>query len=192
MKGRRMSSDLTTTAEESSEVHEEMIGEAFDGEEEKGSSSSGKKKLILIIGGLVTLFLIGFGVLYFTSLGNGIFGRTEPHEGVSEKKEVDIDKVQYTNLPELLINLRTADGRSAFLKAVFIIESSSEEISKKVDKLKPVLSDQFQVYLRELDIEDLKGSAGMERIRLELIKRTNSLIAPEQISNVLFKDFLVQ
>ncbi len=52
--------------------------------------------------------------------------------------------------------------------------------------------DNFQVYLRELRIEDLKGSAGMYRLREELLTRVNAAIAPAKVHDVLFKEMLVQ
>ena len=56
----------------------------------------------------------------------------------------------------------------------------------------PRIMDNFQVYLRELRIEDLKGSAGMYRLREELLTRVNAAAAPAKIQDVLFKEILVQ
>jgi flagellar FliL protein len=56
----------------------------------------------------------------------------------------------------------------------------------------PRIMDNFQVYLRELRIEDLKGSAGMYRLREELLVRVNAAAAPAKVRDVLFKEMLVQ
>jgi flagellar FliL protein len=56
----------------------------------------------------------------------------------------------------------------------------------------PRIIDNFQVYLRELRIEDLRGSAGMYRLREELLLRVNASAAPARIVDVLFKEMLVQ
>lgn len=145
-----------------------------------------------IILGIIGLFIIGvIGFLFLTPAGKKLLGK-EADQIESSTERVDIQKVAFTQLPEILINLRTADGRSSFLKATFVVESPSEEISKKIDKIKPLLVDQFQIFLRELDVDDLKGSAGMMRVRQELLSRANSLVAPEKVSNVLFKEFLIQ
>jgi flagellar FliL protein len=52
--------------------------------------------------------------------------------------------------------------------------------------------DSFQVYLRELRVEDLKGSAGMYRLREDLLRRINEAARPVKISDVLFKEMLIQ
>ncbi len=56
----------------------------------------------------------------------------------------------------------------------------------------PRIIDNFQVYLRELRVEDLKGSAGMYRLREEMLIRVSAAVAPAKINDVLFKEMLVQ
>ena len=46
--------------------------------------------------------------------------------------------------------------------------------------------------LRELRIEDLQGSAGMYRLREELLRRVRAATAPAKVRDVLFKEMLVQ
>lgn len=180
-----------------SDIEENEIGQEDGVEEVVIDKPKGSKKLLFVILGIVSILLIGAAVIFFTPLGNGILGKNEAAEGEQassseKKKEIDITKVEFATLPEILINLRSSDGRSSFLKATFIIECPNEEVSKKIDKIKPLLVDQIQVYLRELEVEDLRGSAGMQRIRQELVTRSNALLTPEKINNILFKEFLVQ
>ena len=52
--------------------------------------------------------------------------------------------------------------------------------------------DSFQVYLRELRVADLKGSAGIYRLREDLLRRVNEAAQPVKINDVLFKEILVQ
>ena len=56
----------------------------------------------------------------------------------------------------------------------------------------PRIVDNFQVYLRELRLEDLRGSAGLYRLREELLSRVNIAAQPAQVNDVLFKEMLVQ
>lgn len=147
---------------------------------------------IFIIIGVVLLLLIGgtLGFLFLTPTGKALLGKetTEHHE----EEKFDIKNISFITLPEILLNLRSSDGRQVFLKVTFVIEIASPKIGEKIEKLKPMIIDQYQTYLRELDIDDLKGSAGVERMRQELVSRTNSLLTPDKINNVLFKDFLIQ
>ena len=56
----------------------------------------------------------------------------------------------------------------------------------------PRIVDNFQIYLRELRIEDLRGSDGIYRLREELLARVNAAVAPVKVTDVLFKEMLVQ
>ena len=57
----------------------------------------------------------------------------------------------------------------------------------------PRIEDTFQVYMRELRASDLAGSAGLYRLREELmLRRVNVAIHPARAEAVLFKDVIVQ
>jgi len=56
----------------------------------------------------------------------------------------------------------------------------------------PRIIDNFQVYLRELRLEDLRGSAGMYRLREELLTRVVAAAQPVRVKDVLFKEMLIQ
>lgn len=170
------------------------ISEEATTESAQPVTEKSNKKIIIIGASAILIICLMSIILIFTSFGQKLMGKEEKNKEhtIEQKQEVNMETVQFTTIPEILINLRTADGRSSFLKAQFIIQSPTEETSKKIEKIIPVLADQFQVYLRELDVDDLKGSIGQQRIRQELINRTNALIEPEKINNVLFKNFLIQ
>ena len=56
----------------------------------------------------------------------------------------------------------------------------------------PRVVDNFQVYLRELRLEDLGGSAGLFRLKEELLFRVNRAVDPVQVTDILFREMLVQ
>ena len=72
------------------------------------------------------------------------------------------------------------------------MELNSEEDVAIVDAAITRITDNFNVFLREMRVEDLEGSAGMYRVREELILRINGAIAPLKVRDVLFKEMLIQ
>jgi flagellar FliL protein len=56
----------------------------------------------------------------------------------------------------------------------------------------PRVIDQFQTYLREMRVEDLRGSAGIYRLRQELLYRVNIAADPVKVKDVLFQEMLIQ
>ena len=89
------------------------------------------------------------------------------------------------------MNLNTGGRKSTFLKIRISLELQKADIPK-VESIMPRIVDNFQTYLRELRIDDLKGSAGMYRLREELLIRVSAAAAPTKIKDVLFKEMLVQ
>lgn len=102
------------------------------------------------------------------------------------------DGVVFVTLPELLVNITGADGRPAYLKLKLTLEAPNDETVTALTEHIPRVSDQFNGFLRELRTDDLAGSAGAYRLRLELLRRVNLTIAPMQINAVLIEEMLVQ
>jgi flagellar protein FliL len=98
----------------------------------------------------------------------------------------------FFDMPELLVNLNTGGRRVSFLKLSIALELTDPADVPKVQLLLPRLIDSFQVYLRELRLEDLRGSAGIYRLREDLLARVNEAAKPVKIKDVLFKEMLVQ
>jgi flagellar FliL protein len=61
-----------------------------------------------------------------------------------------------------------------------------------VEPYLPRILDAFQVYLREMRTSDLQGSAGVYRLKEDLQRRINAAIYPATVTNVLFKEILIQ
>ncbi len=102
------------------------------------------------------------------------------------------EDVVFVALPEMLVNITGPDGRPAFLKLKLTLEAPDEAAVTALTEHVPRVSDQFNGFLREMRTEDLAGSAGAYRLRLELLRRVNLTIAPAQINAVLIEEMLVQ
>jgi len=79
-----------------------------------------------------------------------------------------------------------------FLKINVSLEIEDPEISPQLDALAPSIVESFQVYLRDLQLEDLNGSAGLYRIKEELLVRVIIAAQPHKIKDVLFREMSVQ
>ena len=95
-------------------------------------------------------------------------------------------------IPDLIVNLNTSGRKSAFLKIKISLEITDPADIDTINQMLPRIVDNFQVYLRELRIDDLQGSAGMYRLHEELLRRVNIAVRPAKVKDVLFKEMLVQ
>ena len=112
---------------------------------------------------------------------------------VKEKEgEGGEQRAVFYDLQEILVNLNTGGRKSSFLKIRISLELERASDVPLIESVMPRVIDNFQVYLRELRIDDLKGSAGMYRLREELMRRVSAATAPAGIKDVLFKEMLVQ
>lgn len=195
---------------------------AAEGEGAEGAPAKKKlsgKTLILFIVLPAVLILGGGGAAAFMLLSKpkaeqhaeaGEHGKKEKKDKKKEKKDAkgghgekgkdgeggavvtEGDGVYYMALPELLVNVATPDGRPAYLKLKLTLEAADEDVIAAIEPELPRVMDQFQSFLRELRVDDLTGSAGSYRLRLELLRRVNLAIAPAQVNAVLIEEMLVQ
>ena len=168
--------------------------------DEEGSSGGGKKKLILLIVLPLLLVIGGTTGAYFAGLLDPVIamvvGEEATAEGEGGGEEEGAGGVPqsavFYDLPELLVNLNTGGRKSSFLKIRVALELQKQEDVPSMEAVMPRIIDNFQVYLRELRIEDLKGSVGVYRLKEELLTRVNAAVAPAKVNDVLFKEMLVQ
>ena len=82
--------------------------------------------------------------------------------------------------------------RQPIIKIKVVLEIADAKVSDEIKPLLPRVEDAFQVFMRELRPSDLEGSAGMYRLKEELLRRVNVTVYPAKIDAVLFKELLVQ
>ena len=169
-------------------------GAEGDGEE-GGSKVGGKKTLIFIIIGVVLLLVIIGAALFFTGvIGGDKEAEAEAAEAAALAAEEELAAgpgYMYT-LPDFLVNLSSDGRRSSMLKITVAIELNDELDVPAVEESLPRIRDHFQTYLRELRPEDLRGSAGVYRLRQELLSRIIPAVEPVKVRDVLFQEILVQ
>jgi len=122
----------------------------------------------------------------------GGHGGAEGEPGANGVTITEGEGVVFVGLPEMLVNITAADGRPAYLKLRLTLEAPDHDVVASLEPQLPRVTDQFTGFLRELRTDDLSGSAGAYRLRLELLRRVNIVIAPAQVNAVLIEEMLVQ
>jgi flagellar FliL protein len=101
------------------------------------------------------------------------------------------DGVYFYTIPSLTVNMQASDGRPTFLKLDVVLEIPEESVAEDIDPAMPRVKDMLQTFLRELRPEDLSGSQGTFRLRQELQRRVNLMIAPAKVNAVLIEGMLI-
>ena len=187
------------------ETNNDDIDDAEGDEElDAGSKKSGgKKKLLMIV--LPILLLGGGGAgVFFSGLADSLLGKDKNVEVAAEHGEEAAagqgddsghgsgQGAAYFELPQMLVNLSSSGRRTSFLKIVVSLELANEADKASLENALPRIIDNFQGELRERRVEDLRGSAGLYRLREELLFRVNAAVSPARVTDVLFKEMLVQ
>ncbi|WP_372784914.1 flagellar basal body-associated FliL family protein [Phenylobacterium sp.] len=190
-------------------VQEAPEEEVAEGEE--GEAAKPKKKLSMKL-----MLIAGAGALVVLGGGGGaafIFLKPKPdaaHAGKakSEKKGKKDEKgkkddkaagqvtegpdgVLFYTMPDVVVNMQTADGRPTFLKLKLTLELPDQATVDALEPNMPRLQDMFQSFLRELRPEDLSGSQGSYQLRMEILRRVNLVIAPSKANAVLIEEMLI-
>ena len=154
-----------------------------DGAPEKPAAAP-KSKLKLMIAAAVVLLLVGGGAVWFFFFRHAA---PEIHAEVAPKPPVFMD------VPDMMVNLVGSPGeRVQYLKVKVVLEVKDAPLVAQIAPTMPRVTDIFQTYLRELRPSDLNGSAGLFRLKEELTRRVNTVIAPGQVNAVLFKEIVIQ
>jgi flagellar FliL protein len=192
-------------------VKEAPEGETPEGEEAEGAKPKKKLPMMMLIAGAAALVLVlggGGGAAYFFLLkpkpeaAAGKDGKKKP----SAKKKGDKDKkddksasmvregpdgVLFYTIPDVVVNMQTADGKPTFLKLKLTLELPDQATVDDLEPNMPRLQDMFQTFLRELRPEDLSGSQGSYQLRMEILRRVNLVIAPSKANAVLIEEMLI-
>jgi flagellar protein FliL len=150
------------------------------------------KKMILIAGGagLVLFLALAAGAYYF--FFSGPSDADKPKMAGNVALPLVPPQVVFYDMPAIVVNIQSADSSTAYLKLSVALELAAPEEKPGIQALMPRIVDQFQGYLRELRVDDLHGSAGVLRVKEELLRRINAAAAPYPVRDVLLKEMIVQ
>ena len=171
---------------------DETSGEGGEGAPKKGLFKKllSKKMLMIAVPALVVLLAgAGAGTYFFV---------IKPHNAdknkVAKADEIPLTppQVAFSDVPDILVNIQSNDGTPAYLKLSLSLEMDNDLAKTGMTALMPRLVDQFQAYLRELRLDDLKGSEGVLRLKEELLRRAEISAAPYKVRDVLLKQMIVQ
>lgn len=181
--------------------------DAEDGAEGEGGKKKPPLKLLIAIGLAAVLVLGGGGATAFmlfkpkpdaAHAGKADHGKKKekPKEGEKADPNAPViaqgpGGVTFYTLPDIVVNMQSAEGRPTFLKLKLTFELPDEAMADQLTPNMPRLRDMFQTFLRELRPEDLQGSQGSYQLRMEIQRRVNLIVAPAKINAVLIEEMLI-
>lgn len=177
----------------------EIVEEGAEGAAPAAPKS--KKKLILIGAAAGVLLLGGGGGAAMMLSGGSAKAGTAAEGGHGEEAAAQSDsgghggeaaKEAFVDVPAMVVNLRSPDGASRFLKLHFMIVPGARGTPEGIKEKLPLILDAYQPFLRELRPEDLAGSAAVFRIKEEMLVRATDVAGAGVIKDILIQDLVQQ
>lgn len=148
-----------------------------------GYFQSTKFKVLLII---VMMLVIGaFSDLFYQHIETTGKENTQ----ASEKQP---KKAIYYDMSPIIVNLYTHSEKNKFLKITISLVLDNDKSLALIKELEPSIRDMYFVYLRQLRPTDVNGPIAIYSLREALLKRTNKIIYPSHVKDLLFHEILVQ
>ena len=161
-------------------------------EEEKEGGSS-KLLLIVIIVLLLVLLIVGGLVAYFLLSSNDEEQPQQQEQKVEKKKKVtsmtEIGPIY--PLDQFIVNL-VSNNSSRYLKCKIDLELDSPELQQEVDKKLPAIRDLIIRILSSKAVEEIQTAKGKEKLKEEIKRKINEILATGEIRHVYFTEFVIQ
>jgi flagellar FliL protein len=150
------------------------------------------KPVLLIVAALV---VVGGGAgAFFMMKGSGGGEAPAGHgAAASEDGSKPTSSLQgpIAEFPAIIVNLNEPEG-TRYLKATVAISLADDRVVAEVDRLKPVIRDQFIRELSELNFRQTMGAKNKLAVKRRLLKRFNDLLGPDAGTEVFLTEFIVQ
>lgn len=161
------------------------------------------KKKLIIIGAAAGVLLLGGGGGAAMMLSGGSAKAETAAEGHGEAAAAESEsgghgtaegesKEAFVDVPAMVVNLRSPDGASRFLKIHFMLVPGAKGNPETLKEKLPLILDAYQPFLRELRPEDLAGSAAVFRIKEEMLVRATEVTGPGMVKDILIQDLVQQ
>jgi flagellar FliL protein len=160
------------------------------------------KKIIIIAAGALTGILgAGAGVYFLKpdlipglAKSNAAAGKEAKSEGKDAKKEGKEKKHEAevgADLDVFVVNL-AGSGQGRYLRTILSLGVKDSHEKEKLKEFSGPIRHAVIMYLTERKIEELSDPEGKEKLRHALHQQINEAIGEKMVSNVYFKEFLIQ
>ncbi|MEJ5339852.1 MAG: flagellar basal body-associated protein FliL [Aquificaceae bacterium] len=156
-----------------------MAEEAKEAKEEK---RGGSKKILFLVPVLIVLLAGGGGAYLFLFSKKGKKEETAP---LPSQVGVMMDLGTFT------VNLADRDV-DAYARVSITLELSNEKVRQEVDRRLPIIKDAVIDVISSKASSFVRTPEGRENLRLELIKRINTILFEGGVRNIYFTEFVVQ
>ena len=156
-------------------------------------------KILIILIGVVMIFMLGLGGGLFMMWNKLSAMETQVQRAAEDSDQTDsdtpipVDKLlgPIFSLDTFIVNLADPGGKR-YLRVTIDLELDSDELESEITKRLPQVRDSILTILPTKHFADISSAKGKTALRDQMLERINGLLAGGQITNIYFKEFVVQ
>jgi len=156
-------------------------------------------KILIILIGVVMILMLGLGGGLFmmwnklSAMETRSRNTAEEAEQGDQDSSVPVDKLlgPIYSLDTFIVNLADKGGKR-YLRMTIDLELDNEELESEVKKRLPQVRDSILTILPTKRFDDISSAKGKTALRDQMLERINGLLARGRVTNIYFKEFVVQ
>jgi flagellar FliL protein len=156
-------------------------------------------KILVILIGVMMVFLLGLGGGLFmmwnklSAMEIQVQSTAGNDEQADKDTPVPVEELLGPIFPldTFIVNLADKGGKR-YLRITIDLELDSKELESEVAKRLPQVRDSILTILPTKRFEDISSAQGKTALRDQMLERINGMLARGQITNIYFKEFVVQ
>lgn len=114
-----------------------------------------------------------------------------PSEGGAEEGVAAAQGPVTVKLDPFTTNLNETSGRR-FLKVTLSMEVDSQDAADELNRVMPAVQDSILILLSSLSFDDISTVDGKERLRSQILKKTNDCMKINRVRKVNYSEFVIQ
>jgi len=163
------------------------------------------QKLVIVLVALSVVLIVGMGggLFMMWSRLSALEKTVNPDDAMANGEVADADGQAIEqdsigalySLDTFIVNLKDADNTcTRFLRTTMDLELRDEtgDLAQIMDKRLPQIRDSILMTLPSKTVENLQSTDGKLALRTDLIAQLNVLLKEELITNIYFKEFVIQ
>lgn len=146
--------------------------------------------------------ILAFLLLSLLAAGGGGFyawtqGLLDPYLGGAEGEAEEVPEIAVLyDLPELIIQIRSPIEQPRYLRVLIRLHLNRSRDVDAIEREMPVIVDEVQTVMRQIQVEDLRDRVVIDRLRKYLLVRITERLhqadAFIEMRDILFQEMLLQ
>jgi flagellar FliL protein len=152
-------------------------------------------KILMVLLGVLIVFMLGMGgglFLMWNKL-SALDAQSTADAGEESEQAADLEQPLGPILPldTFIVNLADKGG-NRYLRVTMALELETNQLEDELNKRLPQVRDSILMILPTKRFEDISSAEGKAALRDQILEKINSFLALGKITNIYFKEFVIQ